>query len=756
MRVWGALLLSIASWITASAAEPSAGQSIAEALRAAESAGIRIIFTDRLVPASLKIEHAPVSTDPVEALREILRPHELMLEEVSPGVYVVKRQPRAPSTTQTLPAAPPQEIEVSASRYEIDLTPARDAFKLEATDLNQQPSVTNDATRAIRRFPGTVGNDESSRTYVRGGLPSENLILLDGVPLQDPFHLQTLPIAYSMIDPILLGRAEFYSGVLPVEYDGYMSSLLSLQLREPGEGFGGRLGLSNINASAFLSGQLPGERNDWLLFARRAYNSPSFVDYKQGTTGLIVYDTLARVRFKRDDDSIWTLGGLGAKDRSFYTHRDSGDNSVDAAEHEYAWLSYEKRWSRISSRTLLSYTALESQREGFQSRIDYGVSGGLRDQRTASSVLLRQDWALALSEATTLRWGFSARHDHAHLDYFRSATLVDGVPSLFQRSSFELVASDISVALNEQQGYAGLSRQLGSRFTVDGGAHWVRTAYSTDQSNSVWNPRLNLLFIVTSATRLRASWGRMSQTFAATDLPVERNRVQFDAQPSSTLEVLALEHDLSPRTALRAELYNKQVSRPQPRLENLFAPQAFLPELRADAYVVAPESSNIRGFDLHVSTGIADHVSGWLSYSYSQAKDEIDGQKIARAWDQPHSLAMGLAFESPAWLLSGELAAHSNWPLTPLIDSQNALTQPGAHNSQRDGYYLTLDVKAARSFRLNNSALQVSTSVTNVTNRRNTCCDEAQFFRGISGTSEWQERRFWSRMRAYISVSWDF
>src|SRR5262249_50672481 len=159
-------------------------------LREAQSLGVRIIFTDRSVPADLRVTQEPRSHEPLERLREILRVHGLKLDEVSSGTYVVVGEPRAAPPRL---AEPLQEVLVTASRYTIDAL-ADAPFALDSTQIDRQTGLFDDAVRSIRRFPGTAGQDFSSRFYVRGGTPDDNLLLLDGVPLYDPFHLPSLPI----------------------------------------------------------------------------------------------------------------------------------------------------------------------------------------------------------------------------------------------------------------------------------------------------------------------------------------------------------------------------------------------------------------------------------------------------------------------------------------------------------------------------------------------------------------------------------
>jgi len=80
---------TLATPIAVASASTDIGRPVAQVLREAESSGIRVIFTDQSVPPNMRVSVDSRVSEPVEHLREILRPHRLALEEVTRGVYVV-------------------------------------------------------------------------------------------------------------------------------------------------------------------------------------------------------------------------------------------------------------------------------------------------------------------------------------------------------------------------------------------------------------------------------------------------------------------------------------------------------------------------------------------------------------------------------------------------------------------------------------------------------------------------------------------
>src|SRR5262249_30790515 len=160
--------------------------------------------------------------------------HALTLEEVSPFVYVVKRErvARAAPAPATAAGETLAQVEVTASRYTVDSMIPGEPLQLVSAAIERQPALFDDVTRSIRQFPGTAGQDLSSRTFVRGGMPEDNLVVLDGVPLYEPWHLHSLPLNFSIIDPTTIGRLDFYPGVTPVEYGDRMGALVNMHVRD--------------------------------------------------------------------------------------------------------------------------------------------------------------------------------------------------------------------------------------------------------------------------------------------------------------------------------------------------------------------------------------------------------------------------------------------------------------------------------------------------------------------------------------------
>jgi hypothetical protein len=139
--------------------------------------------------------------------------------------------------------------------------------ELTAEDLRRLPGLAeNDVLRAVEVMPGVISTSDFSAAFnVRGGAADQNLILLDGVPLYNPFHLGGV---FSVFNPDMVDRAELMAGGFPARYGGRVSSVLDVR-SDPGDGSPGLdAGVSLLAARAAASGGLPTDLAGRLGFQR--------------------------------------------------------------------------------------------------------------------------------------------------------------------------------------------------------------------------------------------------------------------------------------------------------------------------------------------------------------------------------------------------------------------------------------------------------------------------------------------------------
>jgi len=142
---------------------------------------------------------------------------------------------------------------------------------LDVRDIRVTPGLAeSDLLRTVQLLPGVVArNDYSVGLNVRGGDADQNLVLLDGQVVFNPFHLGGLVSTFA--DDAVQGL-DFVAGGFPARYGGRLASVLDVAQRDGGsDGVHGSAAASLLSSKLALDGPLPGGAGTWLVAARRTY-----------------------------------------------------------------------------------------------------------------------------------------------------------------------------------------------------------------------------------------------------------------------------------------------------------------------------------------------------------------------------------------------------------------------------------------------------------------------------------------------------
>ena len=174
------------------------------------------------------------------------------------------------------------EINVSAERTRFEEKVEISTINLSNRDIRRVPAfIESDVFRTLQLLPSvTAANDFNAALIVRGGSPDENMILLDGAEIYNPYHIGGL---FSTFNSNMIADTEFIAGGFSAEYSGRLSSVLNITSKN-GDSKNGRLNykykkyfdFSKANCEvSTLSSKIQAEgalyKGSWVLSARRTY-----------------------------------------------------------------------------------------------------------------------------------------------------------------------------------------------------------------------------------------------------------------------------------------------------------------------------------------------------------------------------------------------------------------------------------------------------------------------------------------------------
>lgn len=124
-----------------------------------------------------------------------------------------------------------------------DIAPGQTRIRAEDFAHAPTPAGSADLASYLQTLPGVVATgDRGGQLFVRGGTPSENLVLLDGTLVYQPFHIVGF---FSVFPEDVVSNVDFYAGGFDAEYRGRTSSVMDIRLKNGN--------LYNYNWSASVS-----------------------------------------------------------------------------------------------------------------------------------------------------------------------------------------------------------------------------------------------------------------------------------------------------------------------------------------------------------------------------------------------------------------------------------------------------------------------------------------------------------------------
>ncbi|MBK9285184.1 MAG: TonB-dependent receptor [Sphingobacteriaceae bacterium] len=221
------------------------------------------------------------------------------------------------------------EVEVSTTAAEKIENTTVAVQKIDPIAINKLPSIGEpDIAQYLQVLPGVVfTGDQGGQLYIRGGLPVQNKVLLDGLIVYNPFHSIGL---FSVFDSDIMKNADVYSAGFGAEYGGRTSSIMDVTTRDGNKKrASGKVSLSTFGAKATLEGPFKKLTDDgntsisYLLSAKHSYlPQTSKILYSYANpNGLPFYytDLFGKMSVNSTSGSKFSLFGFSFNDKVDYS-----------------------------------------------------------------------------------------------------------------------------------------------------------------------------------------------------------------------------------------------------------------------------------------------------------------------------------------------------------------------------------------------------------------------------------------------------
>ena len=558
--------------------------------------------------------------------------------------------------------------------------------------------------RALDTLPGVASTDDfGSRLAVRGGTPDQNLTLMDGIEIHNPYRLFGITSAFN---PETVENFSLTAGGFGVAYGDRLSSLLIVDNRPGEKKFQGATALSITDGNFVLEGATPFANNGtWLFSARRTYydivlnrltdqNLPAFVDFQLQAGwefGPGHRFSLTGLRSVEDADfsKNWTGSGQRAAFQSDVKN-DLASARFDAVLGSRSTSTTIVSWYR--NRELLDFNGkIRADAKRSNSTNDgaaFGFATIVFDRvLSVQDLSVRQDLSIQATPKHLINTGFELHRLNTRVKFATSG----------DRNGIEANGSSI-------RGGVGLPDNLDSLLVGTRGGFWIQDTYkpssrlsiepglrmdwSTINGRGTLSPRVALSYAPGGGTRMRLATGLYTQSPGYEKLIQSDYFIDLSDTRKLRLEyekalhvVLGVEKDLGEKMAARVEGYYKKfddllIGRLETKAEQTARVSQYdfstsLQNSIPTAPLITSNPTNeagghAYGFDVYLNhTNLAAPLTGWLSYAWTRANRESYGRRYAFEYDRRHAFnAVGRYRLTSFWYMAATARIASGFPYT--------------------------------------------------------------------------------------------
>lgn len=608
---------------------------------------------------------------------------------------------------------PMQEIVVTPGNFSIAQSQSAKQQAIEKERITAIPATLDDIYRVLQIMPGVSFSDDfSAHFHVRGGKQNENLILLDGIEIYDPYHLKNVGGAVGVMNMEIIDNISIMTGGFEAKYGDRLSSVVAIENRKGSlERFRGNVGAGGTGISMLIESPIPygsaivSFRKSFLKEAAEILNptdytfSPSF------------YDVQSKIAIAANSNNQITYNFLYSKDKSYLEKWRKDSELYSDYGNSYQGIV----WRSTFSSKFFSELIVSRGENFWDNRI-----GDTKEEK------------LNLTE-NVFNWNLNF-HPHQSHDVGGGITY----KNIFYK--YEIEAPELSQDQQELedlvQSYFGtqnisprtykLAFYIQDKFRilkplyVNIGLRYDYFDYNNDEQVS---PRIGISYHIKNKTIIRAAWGNYYQAPIYTELTNTKGAGHNPKAERSTHYIIGIEQFLTENLNFRVECYFKTLDQ---MIGHYFEidEQTGQPELKYGN----PNSGTCQGIEFFINGIISNNISIWATYAYSRTRIEaffvnwqkmqIEKQTIPRFTDQPHNLSLFLNYKLPrSWELNIKWRYLSGIPYTPRYPLFNASGDPywsyGDYYSARYPAYHRMDLRIGKNFSFKNYQLATFLEIKN-------------------------------------------
>lgn len=621
-----------------------------------------------------------------------------------------------------------EDINVEANYFQKSSNTNISSLNFDYEEVRRAPGAAEDISRMLQTAPGvSFVNDQRNDLIVRGGSPSENLFLIDGIEIPNINHYGSQgtsggPIGF--INLKFIREADIYTGGFISKYGDKLSSVVDIKFRN-----GSKTNyINNVDFNmAGFGGVFEGpitKKSSYLFSIRRSY-----LDLLKSAIRLTAvpnyWDMNLKLDYKFDNNNMLSLIGFGALDKinlkadENTSVNDWPYNSDDRTNSYTAGLNYTRLFNKGYVQAVLSNSYTD-----YYDDIIYAISGKREyyNDSYENTTHLKIDLNYILNKYMTVSLGAGWKYGTFKNDMFAVA---DTTPEGYPIPEMKFYSK-----INSNKYYSSVnltSKLLDERVILNTG---VRIDYfDYIRLKSTFSPRIGISFKVLPTTSINASFGIFNQTpenIWLVSNPQNKNLNSIRCEHY----VFGVEHLFTSSLNAIVEVYEKRysgypVSLDDPRYILIDGGANYGPNLVGAS--TSAGTGYVRGLDISLQKKLnGSGFYGLITYSYSKSGfTALAGGEKPAAFDPTHQFTVIAGYQvTDDWLIGLKFKYAGGRPYTPFDMERSRQLGRGVwdmsrFNGERYIDYHRLDLRVDKKFYYRKATITAYFELQNLYNREN-------------------------------------
>ncbi len=666
-----------------------------------------------------------------------------------------------------------QEVTVFSNQNNLNDLKETNGLSVQSERIKEISAAMPDILRSVQALPGIAVNNEFKANFnVRGGNQDENLVLVNGAQIYEPYHIKEAANAsVGIFNVDLIKEVDLITGGFSARYGDKMSSVLNLEYREGNKKeYRGAASLSLAYADAFIEGPIS-DKSSFILGVRKSYMEyvlkmiefddintaqPSFYDIQ----GVVNYDISPSHKllfefihagdaftYKPDSYSYSSLTTSFKGQPAVEKHSFNTEETNDA--DYYSNLFDVKSINVLSNKALLNIELSYYSQKDSENRLveiknskKIGLINSPKEQYFDRILTTRKTYdSLNIETAeikSNLLYQFTPNYE-VNLGFsFKNISYKNNFNDLYSKTSSNNIDAigDTNTSIKTWLGAYGADSvntesykynmyienifQISDNFVINLGG---RLDYFDINKDINISPRINFSYAIGKNTVLRSAWGYYYQS------PDYRQLKSSISSDTNTIAQKAIHYILGLEKTFffankldhffkfKIEGYYKDYTTIISSWYGTFERLTYSKENDA--------IGNAKGLDLYLVLNLPGFYS-WLSYGLLYANEnnlKDDKGEYPRYTDQRHTLSFISNIDLGSnWDITLKAFYGSGFPYTPKIaekvnDNWKWIAQE-IHSKYLPAYK-RIDFRISKAFNFSNSTLSMFIDVSNVFNFKN-------------------------------------